>query len=75
MFPESVKYRRFLVVERQMKIQCCPKPLFPFPDPTIIFSGIREEEAAETPPSAVLTKEGTEFVLNAKESDTLQEIV
>ncbi|CAB3992256.1 Retrovirus-related Pol poly from transposon 297 [Paramuricea clavata] len=30
--------------------------------PTIIFSGIREEEAAETPPSAVLTKEGTEFL-------------
>ena len=53
----------------------CPKPLFPFPNPTIIFSGIREEEAAETPPSAALTKEGTEFVLNAKESDTLQEIV
>ncbi|CAB3988840.1 Hypothetical predicted protein [Paramuricea clavata] len=43
--------------------------------PTIIFSGIREEEAAEAPPSVALTKEGTEFVLNAKESDTLQEIV
>ncbi|CAB3982687.1 Retrovirus-related Pol poly from transposon [Paramuricea clavata] len=42
--------------------------------PTIIFSGIREEEAAETPPSAALTKEGTEFVFSARESDTLQEI-
>jgi hypothetical protein len=51
----------------------CPKPLFPFPEPAIILSGTREEEAAETPPSAALMKEETEFVLSAKESDTSQE--
>ena len=59
--------------EQRKSIDICPKPLFHFPDPAITLSGTREEEAAETPPSAALMKEETEFVLSAKESDTSQE--